>query len=127
MTSYFCLSNNRLVLVMSPLCIRKYFKTPFTVNFVCSYIIEILFCKIKLAQATLGQSLALTRVEMLNTNRGKTTDFGYLRAEEHTYKTRKSQQPGHNILHKTLNAHTVSVGKQDETMCTRSKGSQFIL
>ena len=93
----------------------------------CPYITEILFCKIKLGQATLGQSLALARLEMLNTNRGKTTDLGYLRAEEHTHKTRGSQQPGHNILHKTLNAHKISVGKQDETICTRSKGCQFIL
>jgi hypothetical protein len=128
MTSYFCSSNNRLVLVMSPRCFRKYFKTSFTVKFVCTYITEILFFKTELVQATLGQSLALARLEMLNTIRGKTTVLGYLRrTEEHTYKTRESQQPGHNILHKTLNPHKISVGKQNETFWTRSKGGQFIL
>jgi len=39
----------------------------FTVTFVCTYITVILFRKIKLAQATLGQTLTLERLEMLNT------------------------------------------------------------
>jgi hypothetical protein len=82
----------------------------------------------KLAQATLGQSVALARLEMLNTNRGKTKDLGYLRTEEQTYKTRESQQSGNNLLHKILNAHKISAeSRMRQTICIRSKGGQFIL
>ena len=50
---------------------------------------SVLFCTTKLAQATLGKYLALARLEMLNTNRGKTTDLGYLRTEEHSARPEK--------------------------------------
>jgi hypothetical protein len=41
--------------------------TSFVVNFVCTYVTEILFCKTKLAQAMPGQTQAPAHLETLNT------------------------------------------------------------